>query len=341
MILKNISIIVNINSPYSATGSRAALPSTRSRISDITKNKLGCSTSLIQSGISCLSDVASLLPGLTWAGLEIHYYRKMLEVNGPDHQILKMSSTYPQETESPPSQIHASIKLTCGSSWPRSAVIGGISYNVSLNMYTVYDSWPLLQGENPTTETIARPLLPEYSKPTGICEHELVFDLHKEVMQSMGSEEYDDIQDLTQRLVLLTFLFSDNKPRIAPLTFVRFRTEIRHTLRKADLQPNPASTLKPGLSTATVEMVRSDYDQAKRFAHKKAQSSQNHSVYVALGSNVGDRLAMIELACNSLQARDIRVVRTSALYETAPMYLEDQPPFLNGACQVGSTTTTC
>ena len=44
---------------------------------------------------------------------------------------------------------------------------------------------------------------------------------------------------------------------------------------------------------------------------------------------------MIEKACKSMEAQGMRVIRTSALYETAPMYLEDQPAFLNGACQVG------
>ncbi|KAH0261601.1 hypothetical protein KCU71_g20767, partial [Aureobasidium melanogenum] len=57
--------------------------------------------------------------------------------------------------------------------------------------------------------------------------------------------------------------------------------------------------------------------------------------YIALGSNVGDRLHMIEKACLALdQDPDIKVIRTSLLYETEPMYVQDQARFLNGACEV-------
>jgi 2-amino-4-hydroxy-6-hydroxymethyldihydropteridine diphosphokinase/dihydropteroate synthase len=60
------------------------------------------------------------------------------------------------------------------------------------------------------------------------------------------------------------------------------------------------------------------------------------TAYIALGSNVGDRLDMIEKACLALdQDPNIKVTRTSSLYETEPMYVEDQARFLNGACEVG------
>jgi len=72
---------------------------------------------------------------------------------------------------------------------------------------------------------------------------------------------------------------------------------------------------------------------------KRMSSTSRHDrwrrVHVALGSNVGDRLEMIERACHMLSAsNDIRMQRTSSLYETAPMYVEEQERFLNGACEV-------
>lgn len=61
-------------------------------------------------------------------------------------------------------------------------------------------------------------------------------------------------------------------------------------------------------------------------------------ILIALGSNVGDRLACIEEACRALDAEpDIRIVQTSSLYETKAMYVEDQAPFLNGVCEVSAT----
>lgn len=67
---------------------------------------------------------------------------------------------------------------------------------------------------------------------------------------------------------------------------------------------------------------------------KMDQTAIVHRAYIALGSNVGDRLSMIELACREMDRRHIRVIRTSALYESAPMYVEDQGHFINGACEV-------
>lgn len=66
-----------------------------------------------------------------------------------------------------------------------------------------------------------------------------------------------------------------------------------------------------------------------------AAASDWHSAALALGSNLGDRLGYIEAALQLLDAHDdVRVVDTSFLYETQPMYYSDQPNFLNGACRV-------
>jgi hypothetical protein len=63
---------------------------------------------------------------------------------------------------------------------------------------------------------------------------------------------------------------------------------------------------------------------------------QECCAYVALGSNIGNRIKNIENACRELTKRGLKVLRTSALYETKAMYFEDQPPFLNGVCEVSS-----
>lgn len=64
-------------------------------------------------------------------------------------------------------------------------------------------------------------------------------------------------------------------------------------------------------------------------------SSQWHVVAIALGSNLGDRALNIERAVRALsEAPNCKLVDTSFLYETAPMYVTDQPNFLNGACRV-------
>jgi 2-amino-4-hydroxy-6-hydroxymethyldihydropteridine diphosphokinase len=53
-------------------------------------------------------------------------------------------------------------------------------------------------------------------------------------------------------------------------------------------------------------------------------------VAIGLGSNMGDRRAHIESALTLL--RDVVAeLRVSSLIETAPMYVTDQPAYLNGA----------
>ena len=63
---------------------------------------------------------------------------------------------------------------------------------------------------------------------------------------------------------------------------------------------------------------------------------RRRTAYIALGSNLGDRIAEIERACNEMDRRGIRVKRTSSLWETEPMYVLDQDRFVNGACEVSA-----
>ncbi len=73
---------------------------------------------------------------------------------------------------------------------------------------------------------------------------------------------------------------------------------------------------------------------------QKARTLRSYSrVFVALGSNVGNRLEMIEQACTAMSRQGLRVRRTSSLYETEAMYVTDQHPFINGACEVRYITT--
>ncbi|KAG7121679.1 Folic acid synthesis protein fol1 like [Verticillium longisporum] len=61
------------------------------------------------------------------------------------------------------------------------------------------------------------------------------------------------------------------------------------------------------------------------------------TAYIALGSNLGDRIGWIEKACREMEARGVHVKRTSSLWETEPMYVLEQDRFVNGACEVETT----
>ncbi|KAJ5790642.1 uncharacterized protein N7518_007653 [Penicillium psychrosexuale] len=69
----------------------------------------------------------------------------------------------------------------------------------------------------------------------------------------------------------------------------------------------------------------------------KFPSPDIHRAFIALGSNVGDRVEMIEQACLEMERVGIKVKRTSSLFETAPMYVLDQDTFINGVCEVETT----
>ena len=71
-----------------------------------------------------------------------------------------------------------------------------------------------------------------------------------------------------------------------------------------------------------------------------ASASPRRTAYIALGSNLGDRVRMIEQACEEMNARGIKVKRTSSLWETEPMYVLDQDRFANGACEVCSASVS-
>ncbi|KAG1740508.1 Dihydropteroate synthase-like protein [Suillus paluster] len=70
-----------------------------------------------------------------------------------------------------------------------------------------------------------------------------------------------------------------------------------------------------------------------------------HTVAIALGSNLGDRFANIETALRLIEQPNqllanmdadvaVSVINTSFMYETAPMYVTDQPRFANCACLI-------
>ena len=81
-------------------------------------------------------------------------------------------------------------------------------------------------------------------------------------------------------------------------------------------------------------MSRDEYEQCQQTDLQNMKAPTAHRAYIALGSNMGNRVKNIESACQQLTKRNIVVARTSSLYETKPMYFEDQQSFVNGACEV-------
>jgi 2-amino-4-hydroxy-6-hydroxymethyldihydropteridine diphosphokinase len=60
------------------------------------------------------------------------------------------------------------------------------------------------------------------------------------------------------------------------------------------------------------------------------------TVYLSLGSNMGDRAGNIARAIAALGQRGVRVTQESSLYETEPLEIREQPWFLN--CAIAAET---
>lgn len=69
-------------------------------------------------------------------------------------------------------------------------------------------------------------------------------------------------------------------------------------------------------------------------------SSSHKRVFIAVGSNIGDSVDHIRRAIQLLEQGGCRLVDCSRLYESAPMYVEDQERFTNGAIEVSSLDIT-
>ena len=57
-------------------------------------------------------------------------------------------------------------------------------------------------------------------------------------------------------------------------------------------------------------------------------------IFLSLGSNLGGRFERIAEAIGLLGKRDVRICCQSAVYETQPVEVVDQPDFLNLCCEV-------
>ena len=62
------------------------------------------------------------------------------------------------------------------------------------------------------------------------------------------------------------------------------------------------------------------------------KGAKKHGVFLALGSNLGDRLANLRAAVDGLEP-EVSVLRQSKIYETPPWGFEDQRTFLNMVLQ--------
>ncbi|KAF2475864.1 Dihydropteroate synthase [Lindgomyces ingoldianus] len=101
---------------------------------------------------------------------------------------------------------------------------------------------------------------------------------------------------------------------------------------------NPCEHFRPASASPSFSDLKLDKPlnagvHCTRSLHQGAK--MKHRAFIALGSNLSDRVKMIEKACQDMEASgSIRILRTSSLWETQAMYVLNQDKFVNGVCEV-------
>jgi 2-amino-4-hydroxy-6-hydroxymethyldihydropteridine diphosphokinase len=80
----------------------------------------------------------------------------------------------------------------------------------------------------------------------------------------------------------------------------------------------------------SIEQIRLNFNvnHLQQAGYLEYNPPMPHIVYIALGTNLGERLANLRAATDAM-APDVDVLAQSYIYETPPWGYEDQPAFLN------------
>lgn len=149
------------------------------------------------------------------------------------------------------------------------------------------------------------------------------FEVHRMVADYMESKPYESLDVLAFEAAEIFFRSSESIIGSSPQRSLSLR--IGNQWGLPDGSPRLNSTYK---------FSGDLYDSFQRAQSTFMRGKARSRVFVALGSNMGNRVGMIEQACTEMSRRGLTVRHTSSLYETEAMYKTDQQPFVNGACEV-------
>jgi len=105
------------------------------------------------------------------------------------------------------------------------------------------------------------------------------------------------------------------------------------------------SALPFAIPSISITRSRASYHPTRAIAGPSRIPASTHGVqgtqgegvraFIALGSNIGDRVNHIRKAVNNLEdGEGVKVTRTGRMYESEPMYVEDQDRFINTVIEV-------
>lgn len=200
--------------------------------------------------------------------------------------------------------------------WDLKLAVHGVSapQTVAVKMNLTWPTSTIDQNQH-LARTYASPARYDCPFPT--------FKLHRMVADSMESKSYESLDVLAFEAAGLFFRSSESIIGSSPQRSFSLRIDNQWGL--PDGSPRPNSTYK---------FSGDLYDSFQRAQRTFIRGKGRSRVFVALGSNIGNRVGMIEQACTEMARRGLTVRHTSSLYETEAMYKTDQQPFMNGACEV-------
>jgi len=153
-----------------------------------------------------------------------------------------------------------------------------------------------------------------------------VEDLSNLVNSKILAEEVNDLVEKT-RFITIEALASS----IANCCLTSFDVE------KVNVRVEKPNALTfAGASAVEIERDVSSIPKLNKTYQSQFQPEKkvpSHVAYIALGGNLGEVAKNISKALKLLSEK-CKILQTSYLYETTPMYVLDQPNFLNAACKV-------
>jgi len=84
-------------------------------------------------------------------------------------------------------------------------------------------------------------------------------------------------------------------------------------------------------------MTNDPHEADESTSDQQCLAARPASVYLGLGSNLGDREANLRQAIERIEGLGLEVTNTSSIYETEPVGYKDQPWFLNQVIEVRVT----
>ena len=166
------------------------------------------------------------------------------------------------------------------------------------------------------------------------------FGLHQDVFRIAQELQFHSLEGAALSLAQSMFYLADKQSPCKRIQHVIVR--MRQTFPMTDASRTRIEQMadmrnkefdNTTLPSCKISLTRRQYEQSQGTLLSGVPNGR-HRVFLALGSNQGNRVEMIESAVREMGDRGLTVHRTSALYETKPMYLENQASFINGVCEV-------